>query len=390
MRITAGALLNIDRLFYPVQRILEYLSNGIGKKRVTSADQVMAIKLMGKGSIIRFFQMCEQLNANKKKLTLITFEHQRDVCEWLRIENVLYIRTRNIFYLITDCWTIYSRTRAIRPTVIVNLERCSHAVSVFGLLLSFRNGSKTILFEPTQRATPGKIIVHSANKLSQEGIFKICIDELPLTIANKATEKFRIAKNKIIININASDLLTARRYSIENFANVIRDLNQYDPSLQFILIGSAAEHAYVEQLVQTLESIPLKNRAGHLSFRQLTEEFASAALVLTGDSMPLHLAVYLDVPVVVLWGPTQPSHFGYAQKKNIHSVTLNLSCSPCFIHPSSKPARHCNGRIDCLAQLKPNQVSEICKAVLDEVPPERIVNFPKELSKIPELNNSIE
>jgi ADP-heptose:LPS heptosyltransferase len=251
-------------------------------------------------------------------------------------------------------------------------------VSTFGLLLSFRNGSQTILFEPTQRVVSDKIFVYSADALSIEELFRIGIDELPKAIPRNRVQKIEVIRNKIIVNINASDLLPARRYSVEGFAEIIRELNQHNSNLKFVLIGSESENNYVERLIQSLKNIPVANMAGHLSFADLANEFAGAALVLSGDSMPLHLAAYLEVPVVALWGPTQPAHFGYSQMKNIHSVTLNLSCSPCFIHPSSKPARHCKGRIDCLSQLRSHQVSEICKDVLANTPFERMVNFSSE------------
>ena len=188
--------------------------------------------------------------------------------------------------------------------------------------------------------------------------------------------KVDVRKNEIAVNINASELLSARRYSIEGFAEIIRELHHYDSRLQFVLVGSASERDYVEQLIQLLKDVPVKNRAGQFSLEELANEFTVAALVLTGDSMALHMAAYLGVPVVALWGPTQPGHFGYLQMKNIHSVSLNLSCAPCFIHPASRPAEYCKGRIDCLSQLRSYQVSEVCKEVLKNNLSEREVSIP--------------
>lgn len=374
MRIATSTLLNIDQLFFPIQRVFEF---AFSKSGAAATDQVVAIKLKGKGSIIRFVQLSEQLNADKNKLTLVTFAHQRDVCEWLQLKNVLYIRTTNIFQFIADCWSVYRQMQKINPRVIVSLERCSHAVNAFGLLLS-RWSNRIVFFEPIQRIVSDKIVIHSASDLSLDKIFKTCIDELAKTAHENNTQKMVIDRNKIIININASDLLSARRYSIQGFATIVRELHQYDSGLQFVLVGASSERDYVDRLIQLLKEIPVSNLAGQLSFKELAEEFSNAALVLTGDSMALHLAAYLRIPVVALWGPTQPDHFGYSNEKNIYSLTLRLPCSPCFVHPASVPAVHCKGRIDCLSQLEAQKVYEVCKEVLMNDSFEREVNFPGE------------
>jgi ADP-heptose:LPS heptosyltransferase len=360
-----------------MQRGLEFFSSPL---KETNSDQVIVIKLKGKGSIIRFVQMCEQMNADKSKLTLITFAHQQDVCEWLQLSNVIYIRTTNLFQFITDCWQTYRQVRKMKPRVVVSLERCSHAVNTFALLLS--NGNKIVFFEPDQRVVSDKIIVHSANALSLEELFRTSIDELPKSFLERRIQKAEVTRNKIVVNVNASDLLSARRYSIDNFAEIIRELYQSDSSIQFILVGSVSERDYVEQLIRLLKEVPVKNLAGHFSFEELANEFANAAFVLTGDSMALHLAAYLQVPVVAIWGPTQPQHFGYSQNENIHSVTLNLPCAPCFIHPASKPAKFCNGRIDCLSLLKSRQVIEVCTELLMNNSIEREVNYPTEIDNL--------
>ena len=77
---------------------------------------------------------------------------------------------------------------------------------------------------------------------------------------------------------------------------------------------------------------PTLNLAGKLNLRQLAFVLKRAKLALTHDSGPMHLASYLDVPLVVLWGPTDLEKYGPWSKrfivikgadKTMASITVN-------------------------------------------------------------------
>ncbi|MGC4022299.1 MAG: glycosyltransferase family 9 protein [Cyclobacteriaceae bacterium] len=164
---------------------------------------------------------------------------------------------------------------------------------------------------------------------------------------------------------------------LSQFADAIKLIHQYNREFYFVFTGSSSESNFVQSLMNQLNGISTYNEAGKMSLSQLATELAKSSMLITVDSMPLHMAHYLNVPVVALWGPTQPKHFGYDQKENIHSVTLNLSCSPCFIHPASEVAKHCSGRIDCMNGLQPSAIAKKCTDILSILSSQRFVNFPE-------------
>jgi ADP-heptose:LPS heptosyltransferase len=242
-------------------------------------------------------------------------------------------------------------------------------------MLSMITKSKNVFFEASRNLRRRNRMVFSADQLNNEEIFKKCLEELPQSVLSSQKREVLVDPLKIIININTSDLLPARRYSIVQFADVIRLLHDSNPKLKIFLTGSKVEHDYNELLVMKLSGIDIQNVAGDWSLEKLSDEIASAAFLLTGDSMPLHMAAFLEAPAVVLWGPTQPTRFGYEKIATVFSATLKLKCSPCFIHPASKPLKHCDGRVDCLTQLKSTDIADICKTQLTQTNRTRLVNF---------------
>src|SRR5579872_1966386 len=165
MKFSRPTLLFFDRLFFPLKWILERTQE-MSAKNLNSGERIIAIKLMGKGSIIRLYQMCMESNVDTSKLRLITFDNQRDVCQWLKISDPIYIRTKTPYHFIVDIIKCLRVVKLIAPSAIVNLERCSHAVNSFGLFLSARTNSKSIFFEPDRTSNSKSINIFSANELS--------------------------------------------------------------------------------------------------------------------------------------------------------------------------------------------------------------------------------
>ena len=71
------------------------------------------------------------------------------------------------------------------------------------------------------------------------------------------------------------------------------------------------------------------NLGGRTSLRELAALYREAALVVSTDSGPMHLAAAVGTPVVALFGPTDPGRTGPCGSG--HKVIRgSLSCMPCF------------------------------------------------------------
>ena len=81
--------------------------------------------------------------------------------------------------------------------------------------------------------------------------------------------------------------------------------------------------------IQSLMSLPSVNLAGETSLKELACLYRHAALLITTDSGPMHIAAAMGTPVVALFGPTDARRTGpYGKGHRI--VSTDISCRPCF------------------------------------------------------------
>ena len=120
----------------------------------------------------------------------------------------------------------------------------------------------------------------------------------------------------------------------------------------------------------------LVNLSGLLDYRQLAGLFSRAALFVTHDSGPLHIAAAMGCPTVSIFGPESPS--GYAPLGPRHkALYLGLPCSPCVDALKGKElncVRHGN---ECVTGITPAMVIKAMQEVLTpEVEPPAEVQLP--------------
>jgi heptosyltransferase-2 len=161
-------------------------------------------------------------------------------------------------------------------------------------------------------------------------------------------------KPYIVININASALATERRWHRERFVHLAKALlNAYEFDL--LLIGSKAEESYVIPLEMALgNSSRVKNLAGQLSLSELAHVLKNAALFISNDSGPIHMASALNIPVVGFYGPETPKRYGPLSAKKL-VFYQNLWCSPCMSVDNAKTV-NCINHLACMKEIETHHV----------------------------------
>lgn len=196
-------------------------------------------------------------------------------------------------------------------------------------------------------------------------------DFRPLLAAPRGN-KFAFETPYAVINANASPLALERRWPRENFLQLARWLlHEYDANL--VLIGNRAEQAYTENLASAL-NMPARvhNLAGVLDLRQLAGVLAGAALVISNDSGPLHLAAALQRPVAGFYGPETPQRFGPLCPKKL-VLYLGLPCSPCMSIDNAKTV-NCTNHLRCMRDLRADMAIPPLRAFIEThrlLPPRR-------------------
>jgi heptosyltransferase-2 len=139
----------------------------------------------------------------------------------------------------------------------------------------------------------------------------------------------------------------AKRWPAEYFAEVAR--HYITQGGQVVLLGSAKDAPVTAQIVAAVNSPACIDLAGKTSLQEVLALLAQANQVVSNDSGLMHVAAAVGVPVIALYGSSDP---GYTPPLSDHAqiLHLGLKCSPCF-------KRECPlGHLDCLRKITPQQV----------------------------------
>lgn len=98
---------------------------------------------------------------------------------------------------------------------------------------------------------------------------------------------------------------------------------------RFVLTGAGSDEEIASEV--TMRTRQVVSLVGRTSVDELVALLAEADLVATGDSGPLHLAVALGVPLLAVYGPTDPAvHGPYNPLGPVILHRRDLACSPCY------------------------------------------------------------
>ncbi len=133
--------------------------------------------------------------------------------------------------------------------------------------------------------------------------------------------------------VNPGVKLTAKRWLPERYALLAERLTK--DRARVVLLGASSERAAVSEMVELLqEADPNYARAtldlsGETTLGQMGAILKQCSLFVGNDAGPMHLATAVGTPVVVIFGPTDPSLCGPFAAKSA-TVYKKLPCSPCF------------------------------------------------------------
>jgi heptosyltransferase-3 len=152
----------------------------------------------------------------------------------------------------------------------------------------------------------------------------------------------------------------------------------HERGLKLVLTGGTtqAELDYVADIAKQLPEDTI-NLAGQLSLAQLTFVLTHAVLYIGVDTGITHLAAATNVPVIALYGPTNPVKwapwpYGFAQNSNpflkigsqtvnnIHLLQGEKFCVPCHLEGCDK---HQASRSECLDTLSAERVKAAIRLI---------------------------
>jgi ADP-heptose:LPS heptosyltransferase len=170
-----------------------------------------------------------------------------------------------------------------------------------------------------------------------------------------------LPKQFVIISPGTSRRRLAKAWQKEKFAHLMLLLKE-KYGLSAVLVGGMDNQEYNSEIIRILEKnyrekhIELLNLTGKIGLAGLCSVIKRASLFVGIDSGVMHMASCLDIPVVGLFGPTDPFHVGPQNKNSIVVREESMECVPCYL-------KDCKHR-DCMKKLDVSKVFDACEQLL--------------------------
>jgi len=163
-----------------------------------------------------------------------------------------------------------------------------------------------------------------------------------ITLAKEILNRHNIREEDLIVGINPGAAYgPAKRWYPERFAEVARRLYE-EYGGKVIIFGGKSDGEISKQIVET-GNVPVLNLAGRTTIRELMALISQCKLFITNDSGPMHIAAALSVPVVAIFGSTDPGRTSPIGEGHV-IIKKDIECSPCFL-------RECPHNMECMDMI---------------------------------------
>jgi lipopolysaccharide heptosyltransferase II len=126
--------------------------------------------------------------------------------------------------------------------------------------------------------------------------------------------------------------------------------------LHWLIFGTAKEKPIGEELIKKLCSCAT-DLTGRTSLVELVAQIQRCRVLLTNDTGTMHLASFLGVPTVAIFGSTEPALTGPLGRGHI-VIRHHVECSPCFL-------RECPLDFRCMKAVTVDEVVSAVERVLE-------------------------
>jgi heptosyltransferase-1 len=238
------------------------------------------------------------------------------------------------------------------------LARLSGARRRIGMARSDRKEKwSSFLLNEFTRVTAGKAHIIEKNLAMLESV-GIIFDNQPLLfhihpdVESELYVEQELKKLDLdqFVLINPGGGWTTKLWDEDKFAQLI-DLIYNDLHIPSLVLWGPGERNIADKISRKCITPAMISFGTNLS--ELISLVRRARLLVSGDSGPLHVASALGVPVVGLYGPTDPKRNG-PWNPNDSACTIKYECSPCY-------QRVCPIGVQCMRKLEVPQVLDSVK-----------------------------
>ncbi|HPZ07925.1 MAG TPA: glycosyltransferase family 9 protein [Candidatus Eremiobacteraeota bacterium] len=333
--------------------------------------KILIIKLAATGDVLRTTPLLRGIKRHypESHITWLTDSNALEILQNNSfIDRILTFNLENILRLqVEEFDLLYSLDKEIRATALAEtvkakvkkgfafhkigniypLNKESHYAFMLGL-------SDDLKFNINQKSY-------------QEIIFELCClnyerDEYILNLLPEELEEGKrylyalgVRENNIVIGLNtgAGRIYATKKWSPEGFIQLANKLNNM-ANTKILLLGGEEERERNSIIKKEVE-FDIIDTGTDNSIKKFTSIIGNCNLIVTGDTLALHLAIATKVPVVAFFGPTchqEIELYGRGVK-----LIANDGCPPCY-------RSECMRKPSCLDKMSSEQVYKAILKVL--------------------------
>lgn len=340
-------------------------------EQIRQADTILVTFLMHLGDLVLttpFLHVLRQA-APQAKITYLVDEKLREIVQYNRnVDEVITIDKKGKDKSVAALWQYAQKLRTRRFDLLINLhpnERCSFLCVASGA--NYKAGAVHRMLQPffdmpirldrTKHAADMYIKV-----LTKMGVADSAHQGLEMWTGpeqDAAAERF-FAQHELgeapLVGFNIGSAVLTKRWASERFAMVADMLAQR--GYRTIFFGGTMDRELVAETTVKMQSKPIV-ATGAFSLGELAAAMRRCSLIITNDSGPMHVAITQKVPIVALYGPSNPKLYGpYTRLATV--VTAEPPCPDCGLQ-----MKHTCSSLRCMKDLSVEQVLQAAERWLN-------------------------
>jgi heptosyltransferase-2 len=251
--------------------------------------------------------------------------------------------------------------RAFEAALIASLagipDRMGYATDGRGLLLTHKARSSREEFRIPRLEHDLKLLEGFGLRVSEKALL------VPVGREQKARAERRLAdlgigRREPLVGFSPGAVGSVlKRWYPERYAELaVRIMDRYPARV--VLFGAAEEQTLGEEICRMAARPGLINLAGRTSLDEAIALIGLCGLFVTNDSGLMHVAAALDVPLVAVFGPTDPRRTAPWSKRYAVVRGEGVDCSGCKM-------RSCNQAHKCMDVITAERVCESVRKLVD-------------------------
>lgn len=187
-----------------------------------------------------------------------------------------------------------------------------------------------------------------------EVVFPLTVSEREEWSAAELLRRAGAGEGKPLAILAAGANWPNKRWPAKKYARLSDRL--FEAGIIPVFVGGGAVDENIREEIDSCAAIPPVSLVNQTSLKELAAVIRRGAVVLGGDTGPVHLAAALKTPAVMMMGPTAPERSGpYGMEKDC--LLAGHPCANCR-------KRACPKGIDCLDAISVDQVYDKLMEVL--------------------------